>query len=303
MEQVLLGFNLAVLGGDLRNVYLIEELEEQGAFLKVLGLPVSCKPRVLLCNSLAEAVFNVDAVILPMPGVNNQGKLFAPLSEESYYLTPEIKKSLKEGVLFIVGFANHYLKQLAADLGVELVEIAEMDHVAIYNSIPSAEGAIQMAMEMVPITIHGSNAFVLGFGRTGQTLARMLAGIGAQVYVVARKPRDLARIYEQRFVPVSFKELDAKISQADIVFNTVPSLVLPADLLKKLKKDVVVIDLASNPGGVDFEAAKSLGIQAVLAPGLPGKVAPKTAGKLLAKVLPDLIVKHRKMRGWRDSDD
>lgn len=303
MKQVLTGYNLTVLGGDLRNIYLIEELEEQGAFIKALGLPVPCKSKVILCSSLEEAVKDADAVILPMPGVNEQGKLFAPLAEESFYLTREITNSLKKGVLFIVGFANNYLKQLAADLEIELIEVAEMDHVAIYNSIPSAEGAIQMAMEMIPITIHGSKAFVLGFGRTGQTLARMLAGIGAEVYVVARKPKDLARIYEQRYVPVNFKDLKEMLKEADLVFNTVPSLVLPADLIKKLKKDAVIIDLASNPGGVDFEAAKTYGIQAVLAPGLPGKVAPKTAGKLLAKVLPDLILKHRKVWDWRDSND
>ncbi|NYE57057.1 dipicolinic acid synthetase subunit A [Carboxydothermus ferrireducens] len=300
MKQVLLGINLTILGGDLRNVYLIDELEKLGAFIKVLGLPVARRSKVVLCHSLEEALKDTDVVVLPMPGVNHQGKLFAPLCEESYYLTPELKDSIKEEVLFVVGFANSYLKHLAADLGVELIEIAEMDHVAIYNSIPSAEGAIQMAMEMIPITIHGSNAFVIGFGRTGQTLARMLAGIGARVFVAARKPKDLARIYEQCYIPVTFKELEAKIVEADIVFNTVPALVLPANLLQKLKKDAVIIDLASNPGGVDFEAAKSLGIQAVLAPGLPGKVAPKTAGKLLAKVLPELILKHCKARDWRD---
>jgi len=303
MKQVLAGYKLTVLGGDLRNVYLIEELAEQGAFIKALGLPVSCQNNIVTLSSLEEAVRDADAVILPMPGVNEQGKLFAPLTDENYYLTREIKDSLKPGVLFIVGFANNYLKQLAAALEVELIEIAEMDHVAIYNSIPSAEGAIQMAMEMVPITIHGSKAFILGFGRTGQTLARMLSGIGAEVYVVARKPKDLARIYEQRYIPVNFKELEEKLKVADIVFNTVPSLVLPADLIKKLKKDAVIIDLASNPGGVDFEAAKSYGIQAVLAPGLPGKVAPKTAGKLLAKVLPDLILKYRNARDWRERNE
>jgi len=78
-------------------------------------------------------------------------------------------------------------------MGIQLIETANLDELAILNSIPSAEGAIQMAMDATKITIHGSASFVLGLGRFGTTLARMLHGIGAQVTGVARKPSDLAR--------------------------------------------------------------------------------------------------------------
>ena len=37
--------------------------------------------------------------------------------------------------------------------------------------------------------------------------------------------------------------------------------------------------------GVDFEAAKELGIKTVLASGLPGKHTPKTAGEILFKCI------------------
>lgn len=52
---------------------------------------------------------------------------------------------------------------------------------AVLNAIPTAEGAIQIAMEEMPVTIHGSKALVLGFGRVGKTLAKMLDGIGAKL--------------------------------------------------------------------------------------------------------------------------
>ena len=54
-----------------------------------------------------------------------------------------------------------------------------VDEIAIANSIPTAEGAVQLAMERLPITIHGANALVLGFGRCGVTLARLLKAMGA----------------------------------------------------------------------------------------------------------------------------
>jgi dipicolinate synthase subunit A len=146
-------------------------------------------------------------------------------------------------------------------------------------------------MEATDITIWGSTSFVLGFGRTGITLARMLKGIGAKTYVAARKPSDLVRIEEQGYIPVEFKKLAQEISKADFIFNTAPALVLPREILKLAKKTVYILDLASAPGGVDFDAAKELELTAVLAPGLPGKVAPKTAGEILARKVPELVWK------------
>ena len=147
-------------------------------------------------------------------------------------------------------------------------------------------------MEATSITIHGSNSFVLGFGRTGATLARLLHGMGAKVTVVARQQAQQARIYEMGMRPVTYAELPVRVPEADIIFNTVPDLILSSCILGKVSDEVVIIDLASPPGGTDFDAAKRLGIKALLAPGLPGKVAPKTAGRILAQVIPRLLIEN-----------
>lgn len=173
-----------------------------------------------------------------------------------------------------------------------MIETAKLDELAILNSIPSAEGAIQMAMEATKITIHGSQSFVLGLGRCGWTLARMLVGIGAHVTGVARKPSDLARAEEMGLQALHFANLEDEIGRAEIVFNTVPHQVLDRMMLEKVSHDAVIIDLASIPGGTDFEYAQMLGIKAQLAPGLPGIVAPKTAGRILAHIYPQLILRH-----------
>ena len=87
-----------------------------------------------------------------------------------------------------------------------------------------------------------------------------------------------------------YDNLKQIMNYADIVFNTVPSLVLTRDILQHARQETVIIDLASQPGGTDFEAANMFGIKAILAPGLPGKVAPVSAGKILADVIPSLII-------------
>lgn len=78
-------------------------------------------------------------------------------------------------------------------------------------------------------------------------------------------------------------------ASADMIFNTVPAIVLTEEILATMGKGSLIVDLASAPGGTDFEAAARFGIKAILALGLPGKVAPKTAGRILADSIPQLI--------------
>lgn len=281
---------IAVLGGDDRELILIPELRKLGAIIRTAGIPVLTGMEGVTCfDTVKEAVTGARFVVLPMFGIDEQGLIRAKYARKTLILNREVMAMFPPDATIMVGVARPLLKELAAAHGLKLIDMGQRDDVAILNAIPSAEGAIQMAMEAVPITIHGSRCFVLGFGRTGMTLARMLKGIGATTYVAARKPADLARIQEMGFVPLTFAELPAVIHKADIIFNTVPAIILNEDLLKLANPEVYINDLASAPGGTDFAAAAELGIKAVLAPGLPGIVAPKTAGMILARVIPRII--------------
>ena len=287
----LTGIQVAVLGGDDRELILIPELVKMGARVMVVGFPQ--RPELAgaqLVDTLEEALIGAQAVVMPMPGTDDKGNIRAVYSEKKLELTEKLIRRLPPQTTVIIGVARSFLKEWAVKYRLNLIEIAEMDHIAILNSIPSAEGAIQIAMENVPITIHGSQSWVLGFGRVGKTLARMLQGLGAFTTVCARNPADLARIWEMGYRGITFDQMSEKIEKADIIFNTVPAMVLNKEVLLKCSPEVVIVDLASQPGGTDFQWADNLGIKAILAPGLPGKVAPKTAGKILAQVVPDLIV-------------
>ncbi len=290
MGSTLAGVSIAVLGGDDRELVLVPELVRKGADVRVAGISKLAESRdVRCCDRVNDAVRDARFVILPMPGIDEKGIVRAKYSQHPLVLDRETMLAFRDDCVLIVGFARPLLKELAALRGIKVIEIADMDEVAILNSIPSAEGAIQMAMEATDITLHGSNVFVLGFGRCGITLARMLSALGAKTTVVARKPADLARIREMGMEPLTYSQIHHRIGEADVVFNTVPSLVLDKTLLQRANPAVYICDIASAPGGVDFAAAKELGIKAELAPGLPGKVAPRTAGLILAQVIPDII--------------
>lgn len=284
---------LAVVGGDNREVIVVKELINKGYSIKTFGLPASLMPsEVQVCPSFREATKNTDAVILPMPGINNQGILYTKLLQENILITLEDCAEISPKVPVFVGAASRYLKDIAKTIKFPLIEIADIDEIAIPNSIPTAEGAIQLAMEKLPITMHSSECLVIGYGRVGETLSAMLKGIGAKVTVCARNFTQLAKCQVLGYDTKTLDELPQIIEKADIIYNTVPFLIINEYILNLVRKEALIIDLASSPGGTDFKAAAELGISALLAPGLPGKVAPHTAGKILANAYPKIIESH-----------
>jgi len=292
MEGMLVGIKVALLGGDAREVVLLKELLKLGAEVRTAGLPAQQEQKNYECHQdPLAALKGAMVVIFPVAGVNHEGKIYAPDSRSFLYLTEEMAGVIPQKTPVLVGVARQFLKQKATRYGWQLVETADIDEMAILNSIPTAEGAVMLAMQEMPVTLHGSEVFVLGLGRTGFTLCKVLSGIGANVTVVDRGEADRATASIFGWQAYSFNELSLYAGKADVVFNTVPSMVLTKEILEKTQKDVLIIDLASAPGGTDFAAAEALGRRAILAPGLPGKVAPKTAGYILARIYPPLILK------------
>lgn len=129
----------------------------------------------------------------------------------------------------------------------------------------------------------------MGYGKVGKMLAKDLYGIGADTFVEARKYADLALIEGHGLKPVPMESLKDKIGEFDIIFNTVPALILNNEILKSVRKDALIIDLASKPGGVDFERAKEYGLNVIWALGLPGKVAPITSGMIIKDTIMNII--------------
>ncbi len=189
--------------------------------------------------------------------------------------------------------AKNWLPLLEEE-NINIIMTAEIDELALYNAVPTAEGAVEVAMRESAITLSGSNALVTGFGRCGLPLARLLAAMNAHVTVAARKRDVLALADVLGFNTVTFDSLTEVVAEFDFLFNTVPAQILTADVLVNAKKTAVLIDIASSPGGSDFSAAQQLGLKSFLLPGLPGKVAPFTAGKILAKIYQNILLESRR---------
>ncbi|MBZ2174771.1 dipicolinate synthase subunit DpsA [Schnuerera sp. xch1] len=267
--------NFMVLGGDERNLELASLLDKDGH-------------NVLKSHIHGLDFRNSEIIIGPLPLSYDNKTLNAHFHDKKISIETVLEK-IDSNQPFIAGKINdnHILK--AKEYGITIIDYFKREEMQILNAIPTAEGAIKIALERMPITLHSSNALVLGFGRIGKTLASMLYGIGANVYVAARKYSDMAWIRSLRYTPILLRELDRHIHDMDVVFNTIPSLVLNKDTLSHIKKETLVIDVASKPGGVDFDVADKLGIKTIHALGLPGKIAPVTAAMVIKETIYNII--------------
>ncbi len=279
--------NLCVIGGDLRIVKLVEILVNDGYTVHTYALEkaesLNQYKDVIQHNNIVDAIAESDIVIGPIPLSSNKVDINTPFSKENISIEDLFLKL--DGKKFIAGSISEDTLKLVENKNIEVIDLMTREELSVLNTISTAEGAIQIAMQETLSTIHGSNVLVLGFGRVGKILSKMLNGIGARVSCEARKESDIAWIKAYGYNPIHLNSLDDSIGDYDVIINTIPSIVLDSNRLDKVKKDCLIIDLASNPGGVDRDAANKKGIKTIWALALPGKVAPLTSAEFLKETI------------------
>lgn len=295
---MLTGVRIVVLGGDARQLEVIHKCAELDATISVVGFDKLERPiEGIEHQPLEDGVFaSADVLVLPVVSCDEQGKVSATFSDLPLVLKREHVSALPEHCIVFTGMAKPYLRELCRENGLRLMEVLDRDEIALYNSIPTAEGAVAMAIRETDFTIHGSKSIVLGLGRTGFTMARTLQGLGADVRVGVRREEDVARAAVMGWKPFLTTDLAAQTGEVDLLFNTIPTMIITAQILSRMPQKAVIIDLASAPGGCDFRFAEKRGIKALLAPGLPGIVAPKTAGGIIADALIRLLLEEQNAR-------
>jgi dipicolinate synthase subunit A len=149
---------------------------------------------------------------------------------------------------------------------------------AMKNAYLTAEGALGIIIANTDRSVKDMRTLILGGGRVGKSVAKLLHDNRSSVFVatIDHVEYAFASIFSDGVY--FFDEFYRDLSGFDLIVNTVPALVLSEDELKKVKKDCFLLDLASLPGGIDFNAAKFFGLNAVHALGIPGKYAPHSAG-------------------------
>lgn len=275
----------AIIGGDYRYRLLKELLENDGYIVSIYGNIYSEST-----DSLDSCIFNSKAVIAPIPITKDESII--NMSENFKISIDELFNSMSSHNVNILigGVISSKFQERASLMDINSIDLFSREEVAINNAIPTAEGAVMTAIQESDRVLFKSKALVLGFGRCGKVLSNMLKGIGADVSITYRKKSDEAYINSINCTPVSIKDFDRNLSSYDFIFNTVPAQILNKEILKRIRKDTVIIDIAQAPGGIDYSYARKLNLKALYCPGLPGRVAPYSAAEILKTSIIDIVL-------------
>lgn len=266
--------NFLFIGGDKRRQYTAE-------YIAGKGYSVTFAEDGPEFESL---VAKADYIVLPLPASRDSVRVNSPLSVAPVTLS-RVVRAVEPGQTVFAGMPDEDFAQALKRKGVSLYDYYESESLTILNSISTAEGVIFEIICNTSKNIHGSKIAVIGYGKAGSAISRRLAALGAQVTVAARRESSRAQATSDTCRAIELYKIAKKAKEFDIMINTVPTRVLEEDLIKNLNKSCLIIEVASAPYGVDFEAAEKHGIRVLRVPGLPGRISPQSAGEAIAKTV------------------
>jgi dipicolinate synthase subunit A len=282
---------IAVLGGDKRMDFAARELISLGYDVREWGRREEDDVSAF-AKRAREWFSDVDTLMLPLPVSLDGTHLSTPLLKSREGLRMDLLFHSAPEKLWLVGRFGETFRLRAEKEGLRWIDYFESEILQLKNALPTAEGAIEIAMRELPVVLDGTKVAVIGYGRIGEVLAAKLKALGAEVTVYARRPSVCTRVELSGCLAKQItQESDLSFTSGTrVVFNTVPSQLITRSVLETLPKDCIIIDLASAPGGVDMSAAEALGIRSVWATALPGKYAPESAGKILGQTVHSILM-------------
>lgn len=268
---------ITFLGGDKRNCILSNMLEGEYQVLRY-GMGMERE------NDYNEGIKKAKYIVLPIPISTDGENLYMPFDNTKIKL--EDLYSNVHGKVIICGALKSGIKaNLEKDN--KIIDVMQNEELTLKNTIPTAEGVIKIIIENTEITIDNSNIAIIGFGKVGKKIAELLSSLNSNIFCTDIKKEEVANIER-----CGYNVLDndcRSFGKFDVIINTVPQIIIDKKELELIGKKTLIIDVASNPGGINHKYAKTNGYNCIHALGLPGKVAPETSAKYIKETLIDML--------------
>ena len=280
--------NIAVLGGDTRQSALTEYLLQMGHTVKSYGVSSPCA-----VSRWQDAVQGADCVVLPLPISTNGRHLHQSFLQGQEPLELDMLfKQIPENAIVFGGKCQDAVRKNAEALGVKIMDYNLNEAFQQKNAYLTAEGALSILMREIPRAVKELPIAVIGYGRIAKYLSKMLVAMRADLTVVARRQEAVLAASAIGAKTVLMREphdLQEALRGKLAIVNTVPVRLVDEDVLKAVRRDALILDLASAPGGIDGIAAETLGIRVIWALSLPGKYAPLCAGEIIGETLLEML--------------
>ena len=282
---------IAVLGGDRRQTVLSKVLVKHGYRVKAWAMPTTEEndtKEIEICSDWREAVQGAYAIVLPLPVSSDSITLNKIKDLESPLNLTDLFDFCK-GCRLFGGKLNEKIVLSAKQKGITCYDYYLSEPLQLKNALLTAEACVSLLMQNLPVSIKGARFAILGFGRIGEYLTRILLALGADVTVYARREESLARAELLGAGTSHLRSLDKNTDfriefsgELNAILNTIPSEILTREDLLRVPQNCLLIELASSPGGFSVQDSTAIGLKSIVASALPGKYAPITAGKIIA---------------------
>lgn len=240
------------------------------------------KDLVFYCAGSSKALIYAAAFLM------EEGAVFLPCPDHTVtHLLLPVPSFNKDGSIRGGGDINEILSQLPKTVTViggnlrrseladyEVLDLLEDSWYLARNASITAHCTLELALAKLPVTLEKCPVLIIGWGRIGKCLAKLLRALGACVTVAARKETHRVMAEALGYGSCTIEGIHAE--KYRLIINTVPAMVLPSAPGTALK-----IDLASTPG--------IAGKDVVQARGLPGLLAPESSGALIAQTVTQWI--------------
>lgn len=264
----------SVIGGDLRLSNLARTLANDENEVYVFGMEkakdIINDERIKKCKNVNETIEKSNTIITSIPFLKDENEVYATFSDDIIQLDDLIENNHKNKTLIAGSISENAKEKLEASYG-KVIDIMNEEELVILNTIATAEGAVDVAIQNTDITIHGSQVLILGFGRVAKEVANKFHGLSANVTCAARKKSDLAWAKALGYGAVNIYDIREDLKQYDIIINTIPQMIIDKEEMQYMNKNVLLIDLASSPGGINTNDAQKLRLKFVWALALPRK--------------------------------
>lgn len=266
-------FDFSIIGGDKRTACMAPVFAEKGYRVVCFNtVKISEKnPKIHYAASVKEALEGAQIIVSGIPFVKD-GCLFCEEQASDIGIS-ELQRCLRKRQKIFGGVIPEEFRRTCEEREIGCYDFMRDEPLTLFNAISTAEGAILEALLHKSSNIHMSSTLVLGYGRCGKVLADKLKGLSACVTVCSNNEQELALASSLGFHTLHLSSLTQNIRHFEYIFNTIPICVLKRPCLTNVHSNSIIIDIASNRNGADYEAAELLNTNIHYCPGLPGKYA------------------------------
>lgn len=210
-----------------------------------------------------------DNIILPLPTIANTKIKGTDITFDEFSGSLSCGQKVFCGNIDVTPFENYYSYYCDESF-------------LINNSRLTAQGVLRLILDTVDCDMIELNAVVIGYGRCGKSICRLLKNCGFKVMSASRRKETINEAYNDGVKAVPINQIEEFVDNTDIVINTVPVNIISTEYISRFKSKTIYIEVASKPYGFNITQTDVYNFRYILAESLPGRFTPESAGKNIA---------------------